>query len=109
MILLITYSLNGSWETKNYKVFFFPGKSQLLLSEIAGVKPAFLNNVDTDSSGIIYISDSCRTWHMKEFLYPCLEGSGTGRCDLLSSSTCTLPVTGNISLTFFIPQTAVSD
>ena len=70
------------------KFSFFPGKSQLLLSEIAGVKPAFVNNVDIDSSGIIYISDSCRTWHMKEFLYPCLEGSGTGRCDLLSSSTC---------------------
>ncbi|KAK2190443.1 hypothetical protein NP493_81g00003 [Ridgeia piscesae] len=62
-----------------FKVSVETGKSQLLLSEIAGVKPAFVNNVDIDSCGIIYISDSCRTWHMKEFLYPCLEGSGTGR------------------------------
>ena len=58
------------------------GKSQLLLSssvEIAGVKPAFLNNLDIDSSGIIYFTDTCKQWQFNKFLYPAMEGSGTGR------------------------------
>ncbi|KAI0239757.1 Adipocyte plasma membrane-associated protein [Lamellibrachia satsuma] len=65
-----------------YKISVDTGKSQLLLSssvEIAGVKPAFLNNLDIDSGGIIYFTDTCKQWQFNKFLYPAMEGSGTGR------------------------------
>ena len=75
------------------------GKSQLLLSssvEIAGVKPVFLNNLDIDSNGIIYLTDTCKQWQINEFFYSVMEGSGTGRCVSFSSPAYT-------SLTFKIP------
>ncbi|KAK2185447.1 hypothetical protein NP493_236g03081 [Ridgeia piscesae] len=62
-----------------FKVSVETGKARLLLSQIAGVKPTFLNDLDIDSNGVIYISDSCRKWQRREFMYPCLEGTGSGR------------------------------
>ena len=63
------------------------GKSELLLSEIDGEKPQFLNNLDIDSNGIIYFTDSSVKWLRNEFLYSLLEGSGDGRYALFSRPT----------------------
>ena len=60
------------------------GKSELLLSEIDGEKPALLNNLDIDSNGIIYLTDSSVKWQRSQFLYSVLEGSGDGRYTLFS-------------------------
>jgi len=98
-ILFLAYSLDIP--VKHWKLqccYIFSGKARLLLSQIAGVKPTFLNDLDIDSNGVIYISDSCRKWQRREFMYPCLEGTGSGRCDWLSTCTSSLSVTGNIGL-----------
>ena len=63
------------------------GKSEFLLSEIDGEKARFLNNLDIDSNGIIYFTDSSAKWQRNEFLYSLLEGSGDGRYTLFSRPT----------------------
>ncbi|KAK2190449.1 hypothetical protein NP493_81g01009 [Ridgeia piscesae] len=62
-----------------FKISVETGKSELLLSEIDGEKPALLNNLDIDSNGIIYLTDSSVKWQRSQFLYSVLEGSGDGR------------------------------
>ena len=68
-------------------VLSLSGKSELLLSEIDGEKPMLLNNLDIDSNGIIYLTDSSVKWQSNQTLYSLLEGSGDGRYTLFSSST----------------------
>ena len=63
------------------------GKSELLLSEIDGEKPKLLNDLDIDSNGIIYLTDTSAKWQRSQFFYCFLEGSGDGRYTLFSSST----------------------
>ena len=55
------------------------------------MKPVFLNDLDIDSSGIIYLTDTCKQWQRNEFSYSLMEGSGTGRCVSFSSPTYTSP------------------
>ena len=43
------------------------GKSELLLTEIDGEKPMLLNNLDIDSIGIIYITDTSAKWQRSQF------------------------------------------
>ena len=79
-------SLPGNSASTNYtRNSFISGKSQLLLSKIDGEKPTFLNNLDIDSNGIIYLTETSKKWQKNQFFYSLFEGSGDGRYALFSS------------------------
>ena len=50
-------------------------------SMVDGRPLMFLNDLDIDSDGIIYLSDSTK-YQRREFIYSTLECIGDGRCDV---------------------------
>ena len=46
---------------------------------IDGEKPKFLNDLDIDEEGMIYVTDSSTKWNRNMLSYIMLEGDRTGR------------------------------
>ena len=65
-----------------YKVNMATGdKHQLFPAsmEIDGWTPHFLNDLDITTEGIIYLTDSCKHWRRRHFLYCLMQGTADGR------------------------------